>query len=430
MRITRQLFVSRKKRIKFLMDKLTYKDLPLNAPALSDVEVVKLTGRPEPGQKQRKPLPPELADDPRFYVPPKGEEKKNYRETPAFLYNRNCRFIEGTKQACFLTKSVRYDGMPESVRQLIDKFEVPDESRLVQKAILKSQIWDSTREKLPKRRDPEYPRYKIDREYGIPLEKRLNMLSFDLLRMADTAIASQYPEIGRSRRLIFYPNGMATFFKYSDSLLSFYLGIDAAITSTSPLPPFVPEELVESSSSEAIPSLYPISPTIDFLKTNNYNLKNSIGFSEISCKFPHTLILLNNDDWSEDERQARALVTAMGLAVAQVKKTYPGIKDRLPTPISVQVINMSETTMNFTYFQLNTIDFDNSEAGVKNFVWFDTGNVLFERRLPQPWKRDKILETSLENLDLDPFKKLLATVGNCAELEDSSTQFKEKLIEL
>lgn len=44
------------------------------------------------------------------------------------------------------------------------------------------------------------------------------------------------------------------------------------------------------------------------------------GFSEISCKFPHTLILLNNDDWSEDERQARALVTAMGLAVAQVKK--------------------------------------------------------------------------------------------------------------
>lgn len=47
------------------------------------------------------------------------------------------------------------------------------QSKLVQKAILKSQIWDSTREKLPKRCDPDYPRYKIDREYGIPLEKRL-----------------------------------------------------------------------------------------------------------------------------------------------------------------------------------------------------------------------------------------------------------------
>lgn len=49
------------------------------------------------------------------------------------------------------------------------------------------------------------------------------MLSFDLLRMADTAIASQYPEIGRSRRLIFYPNGMATFFKYSGKSFIVYI---------------------------------------------------------------------------------------------------------------------------------------------------------------------------------------------------------------
>lgn len=77
----------------------------------------------------------------------------------------------------------------------------------------------------------------------------------------------------------------SVYFSILDSLLSFYLGIDAAITSTSPLPPFVPEEQVESSSSEAIPSLYPISPTIDFLKTNNYNLKNSIGQKKAICEW-------------------------------------------------------------------------------------------------------------------------------------------------
>ena len=48
-----------------------------------------------------------------------------------------------------------------------------------------------------------------------------------------------------------------------------------------------------------------------------------VGFSEISSKFPHTLILLNDNDWSEDERQARALVTAMGVLLAQAKKTFP-----------------------------------------------------------------------------------------------------------
>ena len=64
---------------------------------------------------------------------------------------------------------------------------------------------------------------------------------------------------------------------FSESLLSFYVGINAVITSRSMLSPFVPEEQVESNSSGSIPSIYPISPTIDFFKTHNYNLKNSIG---------------------------------------------------------------------------------------------------------------------------------------------------------
>ena len=33
----------------------------------------------------------------------------------------------GTKQACVLTKSLRFDGLPENVQQLVDKFEVPNE---------------------------------------------------------------------------------------------------------------------------------------------------------------------------------------------------------------------------------------------------------------------------------------------------------------
>lgn len=60
-----------------------------------DVEVVKLIGRLELGEKQRKLLLLELVDDLRFYVFSKGEEKKNYREILVFFYNRNCRFIEG-----------------------------------------------------------------------------------------------------------------------------------------------------------------------------------------------------------------------------------------------------------------------------------------------------------------------------------------------
>lgn len=55
-----------------------------------------------------------------------ADKDDNYQTFWLYILN-NFRLIVGTKQACFLTKSVRYDGMPESVRQLIDKFEVPDE---------------------------------------------------------------------------------------------------------------------------------------------------------------------------------------------------------------------------------------------------------------------------------------------------------------
>lgn len=429
MRLTRQLFVSRKKRFKFLFDKLVYKDLPLNAPALKDVEIEKVKESRVVSRNLPRQLPPELADDPRFYSPPKPEERSNYREKPAFLYNKNCRFIEGTKQACFLTKSVRMEGMPENVQQLVSEFEIPDESRLLQKAVMKAQSWESTKDKLPKRTDPEKPLFRFAREFGIPRDRSLNMLSFDLLRLAEIAVTAKYPNAGKNRRMIFQPNGIATFFNYKESVLSFYLGIDAMLTSPSPLPPFLSEERVEASMDDIIPSIYPIMPTIDFYKSHNYNLKNATGYYGECERFPHTLILLNNDDWTEDERQARALVTAMGVTVGHVKRMYPEVQAELPKPMSVQVINLSETTLNFTYFQLNTIDFDGLDNGVKNFVWFDTGNVLFEKHLPQPWKED-CPGTRLENLDIEPFRKLLASVGYCAELEDTSSNFKDVLIEL
>lgn len=67
------------------------------------------------------------------------------------------------------------------------------------------------------------------------------------------------------------------YFLILDFFLSFYLGIDVAIILIFSLFSFVLEELVESFSSEAIFFLYFILLTIDFLKINNYNLKNFIG---------------------------------------------------------------------------------------------------------------------------------------------------------
>ena len=42
-----------------------------------------------------------------------------------------------------------------------------------------------------------------------------NMLSFDFFRIAETAVAAKYPQTTKTRRMIFNPSGMATFFKYN-----------------------------------------------------------------------------------------------------------------------------------------------------------------------------------------------------------------------
>ena len=41
------------------------------------------------------------------------------------------------------------------------------------------------------------------------------MLSFDFFRIAETAVAAKYPQTTKTRRMIFNPSGMATFFKYN-----------------------------------------------------------------------------------------------------------------------------------------------------------------------------------------------------------------------
>lgn len=76
----------------------------------------------------------------------------------------------------FLKKTLGQDIFISFVMIVVLLIECVDylfQFRLVQKVILKLQIWDLIREKFLKRRDLEYLRYKIDREYGILLEKRL-----------------------------------------------------------------------------------------------------------------------------------------------------------------------------------------------------------------------------------------------------------------
>ena len=79
--------------------------------------------------------------------------------------------FSGEKQACILTKTQQFEGMPTSVEELVGKEEIPDQDDLIQRAILHAHVWDTTSVKLPKRFNKVLQGWKFKTEFGTPKDK-------------------------------------------------------------------------------------------------------------------------------------------------------------------------------------------------------------------------------------------------------------------
>lgn len=83
----------------------------------------------------------------------------------------------------------------------------------------------------------------------------------------------------------------------------------------------------------------------------------------------------------------------------------------LPEPICVQCVSLDQQSFSFLFFQLNTLSFD-SDHGVKNLIWMDTENKLFNKILSQPWLSKAKRDERLEDFNPKVFEKLLAVYLN------------------
>ncbi|KAL5019689.1 hypothetical protein ScPMuIL_002581 [Solemya velum] len=385
--------------------KATYKDFPIRVPRVlseKNIEVINPLEKP--------PLP--RWEPPRQTVhinqlPP--EQHPAYNEEPAYICWHKSRFIEGLKQACVLSKCQTFQGFPPAVEKLIGKIDIPEQDMLVQRYIMQSQKWDPTKEKLPKRIDTSYIMWKFQREYGIPRSKSMCILINNLVRLCQM-IVCRYPSAIQDRRQIFKPY-LGTHYYFKDKLILINGVNEILQLSNKPLAPFADEETVDSSVTTAIPDIYPIFPTIDLTESHIYRLQNNTGFlQEPKHRYPHTLFMANKDFWPESVRQSRAIMYCLGYAVSQAMARFGPDVQKLPEPISVQCVNISETTLNFVFFQLNTMNFK-TDDGVKNIAWLDEGNKLYDKLLSKPWLEDRKV-TRYENYDPEPFKKLLALFLN------------------
>ena len=92
--------------------------------------------------------------------------------------------------------------------------------------------------------------------------------------------------------------------------------------------------------------------------------------------------------------------------------TFQNDTKTLPEPISTQCVMTDGATFHFVCFQLNTLNFDSGD-GVKNLVWFDNNNEMYNKILP---KRTMLRNTKYEDYDPEVFKKILALYVNGARL--------------
>uniref|UniRef100_A0A8D2AJG5 Large ribosomal subunit protein mL37 n=1 Tax=Sciurus vulgaris TaxID=55149 RepID=A0A8D2AJG5_SCIVU len=182
-----------------------------------------------------------------------------------------------------------------------------------------------------------------------------------------------------------------------------------------PLPPIASREEIEATKNHVLENFYPISPTIDLQECSVYKLKDDTGFREgYPYCFPHTLYLLETAKirphrFRPEQLRAKMILFAFGNALAQARRLYGNDHKVLEHPIVVQSVGTDGRVFQFLVFQLNTTDLASNE-GVKNLVWVDSDQLLYQHFWCLPVIKKKVVVEPVGPTSFNPetFRKFLA----------------------
>ncbi|NXJ76983.1 RM37 protein, partial [Trogon melanurus] len=307
--------------------------------------------------------------------------------------------FEGVRQAQWLTKTKRVEGLPPPVLSIINNpaHQLEDHEERVKRAISHARLWDTT-EVAPKR------------------EQYCPVLFEDLIHLC-RLMCVKYPALAKRMLARNYKISAAW---ERESILLQVRGLNGIlVNSVAPIPPVASEEEILATKEHVLETFYPIAPTIDLQEVNVYRELNDTGKS--GCfrdgypySHPHTLFFLESANirpgrFRPEQLRAKMLMFAFGNALAKAKVLYGNDPKVLEQPIVVQSIGTDGQLFQFMVFQLNTTDLVSSD-GVKNLVWIDSDQKLYERALcvPEVKKRVVTKPTGIYGFQPDTFKKFLA----------------------
>ncbi|KAL4608255.1 39S ribosomal protein L37, mitochondrial [Arapaima gigas] len=332
--------------------------------------------------------------DPRHAVWPKYEEMEPRRDRPCYVFHQRTAVLEGVRQALWLTKAIVKQGLPSQVLSIADEVanQIENQDECVLQAIQHSRFWDTT-EKKPSR------------------ERFCPVLLRDLLHLCGTL---QVRHAALGERMLAEKYSVAACWTRGGDLFQVRGQNGLLLNSMSPVPVVAGREEVLSSQDKVLETFYPISPTIDLQVTYVYNEKTNTGSFREGYPYPHahTLYLLESGDaprLREHQVCAKMIMFAFGNALARAHSLYGAEPRILDQPVVVQSVATNGRTFSFVIFQLNTTDLD-SDTGVKNLVWLDADQPLYEYAKIRPLIKKKVVQVPAGVAGYQPetFKKFLA----------------------
>ncbi|NXL84252.1 RM37 protein, partial [Alectura lathami] len=271
--------------------------------------------------------------------------------------------------------------------------QLPEQDAAVSRAIAHARLWDTT-EVAPRR------------------EKYCPVLFEDLIHLC-RSMAMKYPSL--AKRMLARNYRIAAAWERESTLLQVRGQNGILMSSLAPIPPVASKEEIVTTKDDVLETFYPISPTIDLQEVNVYQELNDTGFKDgYPYAHPHTLYFLESanirpDRFRPEQLRAKMLMFAFGNALAKAKVLYGNDPQVLEQPIVVQSVGTDGQLFQFMVFQLNTTDLVSSD-GVKNLVWIDSDQNLYEKAqcVPEVRKRVVTKPAGIYGFQPETFKKFLA----------------------
>ncbi|XP_053549962.1 39S ribosomal protein L37, mitochondrial [Bombina bombina] len=314
-------------------------------------------------------------NDPRYYRTPPQEQMKLYKEQTSYVFNQGCRLLGGVKQALWLTKTKLIPELPQRIQNIYDDpvYQFPDLEERVHNVISYSCLWHSTEDQPP-------------REVYCP------KLLQGLIHLCQT----QTPAFSELRQRSMVENCRLAVSWQRESTIYHVRGINGSILSAKTLlAPVASDMEIQATEPHTFETLYPLSPAIDLQEVKVYAEKTDSGFrAGYPFSYPHTVYLLDpcstRARFLPDQLRAKMIMVAYGSALAKAKILFGEEAKDLPHPIVVQSIATDGQLFQFCVFQLNTLD-TNSDDGIKNLVWMDSDQPLYDTALCAPKVRRKVV---------------------------------------